>query len=160
MLFLPFQYWCTNPTFPSPLVRPFSHPCAIHARTWIHFMWEENKEHSNMWKFKKFIIHIFFLQFSSVQFSCSVVSDSVIPHIAAHQAFLSITNSWSLPKPMSIELVTPSIHLILCCPLLLPPILPSIRVFSKESTLHEVAKVLEFQLQHQSFQWTPRTDLL
>ena len=59
------------------------------------------------------------------------------PWIAAHQASLSITNSRSLLKPMSIELVMPSNHLILCCPLLLlPPILPSIRVFSSESTLH------------------------
>ena len=58
-----------------------------------------------------------------------------------------------LLKLMPIELVMPSSHLILCCPLLLlPPIHPSIRVFSNESTLHEVAKVLEFQLQHQSFQ--------
>ena len=53
-----------------------------------------------------------------------------------HQASLSITNSWSSPKPLSIELVIPSSHLILCCPLLLlPPIPPSIRVFSNESTL-------------------------
>ena len=50
---------------------------------------------------------------------------------------MSITNSWSPPKPMSIECVMPSSHLILCPPLLLlPPILPSIRVFSNESTLH------------------------
>ena len=62
---------------------------------------------------------------------------------------------------MSIKLVMPSNHLILCHPLLLlPPIPPSIKVFSNESTLHEVAKVLEFQLQRQSFQRTPRTDLL
>ena len=55
----------------------------------------------------------------------------------------------------------PSSHLILCCPLLLlPPIPPSIRVFSNESTLHEVAKVLEFQLQHHSLQRNPRADLL
>ena len=53
----------------------------------------------------------------------------------------------------------PSNHLILCCPLfLLPSIFPSIRVFSNESDL--VAKILEFQFQHQSFQWTSRTDLL
>ena len=59
------------------------------------------------------------------------------PWTAAHQASLSITNSWSLLKLMSIELVTPSHHLILCCPLLLPSsIFPSIRVFSKESVLH------------------------
>ena len=58
------------------------------------------------------------------------------PWIAALQASLSITNSWSLLKLMSIELVMPFSHLILCCPLLLlPPIPPSIRVFSTESTL-------------------------
>ena len=57
--------------------------------------------------------------------------------IAAHQASLSITNSWSLPKLMLIESVMPSSHLILCHPLLLLlPIPPSIRVFSNESTLH------------------------
>ena len=55
------------------------------------------------------------------------------PWTAAHQASLSITNSWSLPIPMSIELVVPSNHLILCHSLLLPSIFPSIRVFSNES---------------------------
>ena len=71
---------------------------------------------------------------TSVQFSCSVF---VTPWTAAHQASLSITNSWSLLKFMSIELVMPSNHLILCHPLLLPPsIFPSIRVFSNESVLH------------------------
>ena len=70
-------------------------------------------------------------QFSSVQISRSVVSDSLQPH-AACQASLSITNSWSLHKLMSIESVMPSNHLILCRPLLLlPSIFPSIRVFSK-----------------------------
>ena len=73
---------------------------------------------------------------TSIHFSCSVVSDSATPWIAACQASLSITNSWSLLKLMSIELVMPSSHLILCHPLLLlPPIPPSIRVFSNESTL-------------------------
>ena len=73
----------------------------------------------------------------SVQFSCSVVSNFATPWIAALQAFLSITNSRSPPKPMSIELVMPSNHLILCCPFLLPPsIFPSIRIFSNESALH------------------------
>ena len=58
------------------------------------------------------------------------------PWITARQASLSITNSWSLPKPMSIELVMSSSHLILCRPLLpLPPIPPRLRVFSNESTL-------------------------
>ena len=56
-----------------------------------------------------------------VQFSHSVVSDSVSPWTAAHQASLSITNSWSLLKLMCIEWVMPSNHLILCHPLLLPP---------------------------------------
>ena len=78
-----------------------------------------------------------YLSFSSVQFSCSVMSDSATPWTAAHQASLSITNSQSLLKLMSIESVMPSNHLILHCPLLLlPPIPPSIRVFSNESTLH------------------------
>ena len=65
------------------------------------------------------------------------MSDSAAPWTAARQASLSITNSQSLPKLLSIELVMPSNHLILCCPLLLlPPIPPRIRVFSNESTLH------------------------
>ena len=72
----------------------------------------------------------------SVQFSRSVVSDSAIPWIAAHQASLSITNSRSSLRLTSIESVMPSSHLILCHPLLLlPPISPSIKVFSNESTL-------------------------
>ena len=59
------------------------------------------------------------------------------PWIVASQASLSITNFWSLPKLMSIESVIPSSHLILCpCLLLWPPIPPSIRDFSNESTLH------------------------
>ena len=71
-----------------------------------------------------------------VQFSHSAVSDSVIAWTAARQASLSMTNSQSLLKLMSIESVMPSNHLILCHPLfLLPSILPSIRVFSKESVL-------------------------
>ena len=70
------------------------------------------------------------------QFSRSVVSYSAIPWTAARQASLSITNSWSLLKLMLIELMMPSNHLILCCPLLLlPSIFPSIRVFSNESVL-------------------------
>ena len=72
---------------------------------------------------------------STVQFSHSIMSDSAKPWTAARQASLSITNSQSLPKLMSIELVTPSNHLILCRLLLLPSIFPSIRVFSNESSL-------------------------
>ena len=74
-------------------------------------------------------------QFSSVQ-SLSCVQLFATPWIAAHQASLSITNSWSSLKLMSIKSVMPSSHLILCHPLLLlPPIRPSIRVFSNELTL-------------------------
>ena len=75
------------------------------------------------------------LQFSSVQL-LSRVRLFATPWIAARQASLSITNSWSSPKLMYIESVMPSSHLILCRPLLLlPPIPPSIRVFSNESAL-------------------------
>ena len=71
-----------------------------------------------------------------IQFSRSVVSNSVTPWTAACQGSLSITNFWCLPKLMSIELVMPPNHLIFCHPLLLPPsIFPRIRVFSKESGL-------------------------
>ena len=62
------------------------------------------------------------------------------PWTTACQASLSFTNSWSSLRLTSIELVMPSNHLILCCPLLLPPsIFPSIRVFSSESVLHIMA---------------------
>ena len=73
-------------------------------------------------------------QFSSVAQSCPTF---VTPSTAAHQASLSITNSQNLLKLMSIELVMPSNYLTFCYPLLpLPSIFPSIRVFSKESVLH------------------------
>ena len=76
------------------------------------------------------------VQFSSVQ-SLSCVWVFATTWTTAHQASLSITNSWSPTKPMSIESVMPSNRLILCRPLLLlPPIPPSIRVFSNESALH------------------------
>ena len=76
------------------------------------------------------------MEFSSVQ-SLSRVRLFATPWIAACQASLSITNSWSSPQPMSIESVMQSNHLILCHPLLLlPSIPPSIRVFSNESALH------------------------
>ena len=79
---------------------------------------------------------------SSMKIAQSVQSLSRVrlfatPWTTARQASLSITNSWSPPKPMSIKLMMPSNHLILCCPiLLLLSIFPSIRVFSNESALH------------------------
>ena len=104
---------------------------------------------------------ITFLLRSSVQFSCSVVSDSLRPH-ESQDTSLSITNSRSSLKLTCIESVMPCSHLILCCLfLLLPTIFPSIRVFSNESALCIWwPKVLEFQLQHQSFQLIFRTDFL
>ena len=76
-----------------------------------------------------------FLSFNSVQ-SLSHFRLFANLSTAAHQASLSITNSWSLLKPMSIASVIPFNHLILCHPLLLPPsIFPNVRVFSNESAL-------------------------
>ena len=82
-------------------------------------------------KSSRYITH-----FPSVHFSHSVMTHSVTPWTTAHQASLFIMSSWSLLTLMSIESVMPSNHLILCCPLLLPPsIFPNIRVFSNESAL-------------------------
>ena len=90
---------------------------------------------SASWKHCSVSDHPNTVQFSSVQ-SLSRIWLFVTPWIAACQASLSITSSWSLLKLMPIESVMPSNHLILCRPLLLPPpIPPSIRVFSNESTL-------------------------
>ena len=85
--------------------------------------------------------------------SLSHVQLFVTPWSTASQASLSITSSGSLPKLMSIESVIPSNHLILSHPfLLLPSIFPSIKgLFKWVSSLHQVAKVLDFPLQHQSF---------
>ena len=97
---------------------------------------------------------------SSVQ-SLSRVWLFATPWTAACQASLSIINSRSPSKPMSIVSVMPSNHLIFCHPLLLlPSIFPSNRVFFKwVSSLHQVVKVLEFQL-HQCFQWIFKIDFL
>ena len=83
-----------------------------------------------------------------------------IPWNAAHQASLSISNSWNLLKLMSTESVMLSNHLILCYPLLLlPSIFPSIRgLFQLLGSSHQVVKLLEFLLQQQSFQWIFRVD--
>ena len=74
--------------------------------------------------------------------------------------FLSFSISWSLLKLMSIESMMPFNCLILCRPLLLPSIFPSISLFQWVSSSHQVAKALEFQLQHQSFQWIFRINFL
>ena len=108
-----------------------------------------------------------FYQFSSVQFSHQVwFSDSKCltlcdPMDCSTPGSLSITNFRSLYKLMSIESVMPSNHLTLCRPLLFPPsVFSGSGLFEWVSSLHQVAKGLEFQLQHQSFQWIFRTDFL
>ena len=94
---------------------------------WRSWRWADWKETSYV---------ICSIQFSSVQF-LSCIWLYATPGIAARQALLSITNSQSPPKPMYIDSVMPSSHLILCCPLLLLPLIfPIIRVLSNESALH------------------------
>ena len=98
-------------------------------------------------------------QFNSVQF-LSRVQLFATPWIAAGQASLSITNFQSLPKLMPIESVMPSSYLILCRPLLLLlSTFPASGSFPM-SQLFASGEVLELQLQHQSFQWTPKIDFL
>ena len=100
---------------------------------------------------------------SSVQ-SLSHVRLYATPWTAARQASLTITNSQSLLKLMSIDVVMPSNYFILCHPFLILVIciqsFPASRSFPGVSSLHQVVKVLEFQLQHQSFQWLFKTDFL
>ena len=104
---------------------------------------------------------IYQCQFSSVQFCHSVMCNSLRPHGLQHTRPPCPLPTQSLLKLISIELVMPSNHLILCRPLLLlPSIFPHQGLFKWVSSLHQVAKVLEFQLQHQSFLWTFRTDFL
>ena len=99
------------------------------------------------------------LSFFSVQL-LSRVWLFVTPWTVAHQASLSITSSQSLLKLLSIVSVMLSNHLILCHPFLLPQSFSASRSFQWVSSLHQVAQVLEFQLQHQSFQWIFKTDFL
>ena len=104
------------------------------------------------------MIHKFLGQLSSV---ASHVRLFVTPWAAAHQASLSITNSRSSHKLISIELMMPSSHHPLLSPS--PPAFNLSQhqgLFQWISSSHQVAKVLEFQLQHQSLQWTFRTDFL
>ena len=97
----------------------------------------------------------------SIQFRWSVMSDSLQPHGLQHTR---LPRPSPAPRPSQTHVnqsVMPFSHLIFCCPLpLLPAIFPSIRVFSLIGCWHQVAKVLELQLQHQSFQRIFRTDFL
>ena len=94
---------------------------------------------------------MFIHEFNSVQL-LGFVQLFATARNAARQTALTITNSHSLLKLMSIKSVMPSNHLILCRPLLLPSFFPSISLFQLISSLHQVAKVLELQLKHQSLQ--------
>jgi len=98
---------------------------------------------------------------SSVQFSRSVVSDSLRPHESQHARPPCPSPTRGVHPIMCFESVMPSGLLILCHPLLLlPPIPPSLRVFSMSQFFTWGSQRLEFQLQHQSFQWTPSNGLL
>ena len=102
--------------------------CTQSASNWKTQQWTQDWKRSIFIPIPK--------KFSSVQ-SLSRVQLFVTPWITACQAYLYITNSWTLLKLMSTESMMPSSHLIFCCPLtILPPIPPSIRVFFNESALH------------------------
>ena len=126
------------------------------------------KNNTKCFTFILFVKIFLIWSFSSVQLFSHVWLFAT-PWTASHQASLSITNSQRLLKHMSIKSVMPSNHIILYHPLLLlPSIFPSIRVFwvfffifsQWVSSLHQVAKVLELQLQHQSFWRIFRIDFL
>ena len=105
------------------------------------------------WKFKSLLNPSIWLFFVIQSLGC--VQLFLTPWTAARQASLSFTVSQSLLRLMSLESVMPPNHLILSCPLLLPSAFLSSRLFFSS---HQVAKVLELQLQHQSFQWIFRVD--
>ena len=106
-------------------------------------------------------MHIYlYVYISSVQ-SLSHVWLFVTPWNVARQVSLSITNSWSLLKLMSIESVMPYNHLLLCCPLLLlPSIFPSLKSFPMSQLFTSGGQSIGVSAQHQSFQWIFRTDFL
>ena len=110
-------------------------------------------------KWSSFCFCFFFFQFSSLQ-SLSCIRLFATPWTAACQASLSITNSWSWLKLVSIESIMPSNHLILSSPSPTFNLSQHQGLFKWVSSLHQVAKVLEFQLQHQSFQWIFRMDFI
>ena len=124
-LFMTSATWAVLSTSP---VFSFNPKASLRCGCYFYCHFADNKTETEKGKILCLSSH------GSVQFNRSVISDSATPWIAARQASLSSTNSQSLLMP--IELVMPSSHLILCRPLLLlPPIPPSIRVFSNESTL-------------------------
>ena len=105
--------------------------------------------------------HVFQILFQSVQFSHTVMSGSETPWAATRLASLSITNTWSLLKLMSITSAMPSNHLILCRPLLLSPsIFPSIRVFSSNQLFTSGGQSIGVSASASVLPMNTRTDLL
>ena len=140
----PFRIWNCSGRIPSPPLALFivmlPRPTWLHTPgcqalgEWPHHQWLSGSLRAFLYS-SEYSCHLFLISSASVQL-LSHVQLFATPWTAACQASLSITNSWSLLKLMPIESVMPSSHLILCHPLfLLPPIPPSIRVFSNESTL-------------------------
>ena len=119
-----FSFWLMPHLFPQIFILQILKTFMTSLSPSFFTSWLGVQDNSDWWRLD-LSLH------QSVQFGCSVMSDSLQP------TSLSITNSWSLFKLMSIESVMVSNHLLLCCPLLfLPSIFPSIGVFSKESVLH------------------------
>ena len=121
----------------------------------LYWLWNKPLDKSKKIFFLKDTIAVF----SSVQ-SLSHVQLFATPWTTARQASLSIANSWSLLKLRSIESVISSNHLIHCHPSSYPQSSQHRGLFKWVSSSHQVTKVLEFQLQHQSFQWIFRIDFL
>ena len=150
---------------------PTASPLSPLAACGILVPWALSSEttSSNNWTAREFPTNILFIYLYLDAELARIAVVQLLSHVwlfatlwtEARQAIESSAVSWSLLKFMSVELVMLSNHLILCCHLLLLlSVFPRISVFSKELTLHQVAKLLELHLQHQSFQRTFRVDLL
>ena len=143
--------WIIHPIITFPILTwPLCHEahCGSHI---LLFMYDSQDQHVS-----------FNISFGSVQFSCSVVSDSLRPHELQHAR-----PPCPSPTPAVYSNSCPSSRW--CHPTISSSVVPSPPasnpsqhqgLFQWVNSLHEVTKVLEFQLQHRSFQWTPRTDLL
>ena len=117
-----------------------------------------NSHLSRTWHFLTCLDYLIWCLYSQGSVQFSRVRLFVTPWTAACQSSLSITNSPSLPKLMSTELVMPSNHLILCHPTF--NLSQHQGLFHWVSSSHQGSQSIEFQLPHQSFQWTLKTDLL
>ena len=148
------EYWHRLPFLPlGDLPDPGSNPSLLHLLQWQVYSLPLAPP-------GKFPV-VYFCNTQSVHFSRSVVLDSLQPHGLQHARPPCPSLTPRVYSNSSIELVMPSNHLILCRSLLLPLNLSQhMGLFHWVSSSHQVAKVLEFQLQHQSFQWIFRTDFL